>query len=152
MLLVHGMSKPDPRDQAADWLEQNAAQGASVAFGRIPWFSSPPLSPRFGLPAAPQRAQAVQETTRFALRISPSKEWDVSVLSPPPDYVVVSNLETFHPVRLRQPDAIAFLDAAESGRTAHVFGHDMKFWLAGTNAILSEDLLYILPVVTVYAK
>src|SRR5207302_1135553 len=62
-------------------------------------------------PAAPKRAEAAAQTTRFQLRIPPG-EWDTSVLTPPPDYVVLSNLETMHAVnRLHEPAAVRFVQS-----------------------------------------
>jgi 4-amino-4-deoxy-L-arabinose transferase-like glycosyltransferase len=151
IVLARQMSLPDPRDRAADYLEKTAPNGASVAFAKIPWFTVPPLSPLFGALAAPTRAQAAAQTTRFQLRIPPH-EWDTSVLTPPPDYVVLSNLDTMHAVsRLHEPAAVRFVQAIPAdyrqwGAAPQTFG------LYRNSALIPEDLLYILPTVTVYQK
>ena len=149
VLCVGIMSGKDPRDAAADWLEKNAKSGASVAFGRIPWFTSPPLHPRFGLPAAPQRAEAVNDTSRYTFRI-PSSEWDKGVLEPLPDYTIVSNLETMHPLRLDNSETIAFLNAAKINRNAQISTTGFPNAFFGTHTLISEDMLYILPEVIIY--
>ncbi len=148
---VQVMQGKDPRDAAADWMERNAKPGATVAFGRIPWFTSPPLNPRFGLPAAPQRAEAVNDTSRYNFRI-PEKEWDQSVLTPAPDYIIVSNLEFMHPVRLENAAAISFLNAARRDRSVHDFASGLFILLTLHQSLLSEDILYVLPEVTIYEK
>ena len=150
--LVSHMAQPDPRDLAAAYLNEHAAPGTSIAFAKIPWFFSPPLSPRFGELAAPVRAQAAQEVTRFQLRISP-QEWDPSVLSPAPDYVLVSNLETAQEVdRLNSPVAVAWMQAIPQNYGRKTFGDADVFGLPPNRAIIPEDLLYILPVLTVYER
>jgi len=148
------MTGRDPRDQAADYLERNAPQGASIAFARIPWFTSPPLSPLFGLPAAPQRAKAAAETTRFTLRIPPV-EWDTSVLSPPPDYVVLSNLETVNAVtRLHLPGPVRFVRSIPANDTRLVFAPPTLLGLPPNREGVGvpEDLLYTRPLLTLYRK
>jgi 4-amino-4-deoxy-L-arabinose transferase-like glycosyltransferase len=149
---VYTMSQPDPRTQAAIYLEQNAAQGATVAFAKTPWFFSPPLSPRFGMLAAPQRAQAAQETMRYQLLI-PTAEWDTGILSLAPDYVALSNLETMHAVdRLKIPPAVQFVEKLAAGYRPIEFAPKTVFSIAASSRLIPEDLLYILPKVTVYAK
>jgi 4-amino-4-deoxy-L-arabinose transferase-like glycosyltransferase len=150
---LSAMTARDPRDRAADTLEKNAPQGASVGFAKIPWFFSPPLSPFFGAPAAPiRRAQAAANTTRFTLRI-PSSEWDSGVLSPLPDYVVVSNLETQHAVeRLKIPQAVAWITQVKASYKQETFGSPVPTLLtqlSGNN--VPEDLLYVAPTVWVYS-
>jgi len=151
--LTRLMALRDPRDTVADRLEQTAPQGASVAFAKIPWFYSPPLSPLFGALAAPTRARAAEETTRFQLRIPPA-EWDQSVLTPPPDYVLLSNLETLHAVdRLRLAPAVSFVQAIPADYRRHVFPPPAPVYgLPRFGPIVPEDLLYIMPTLTVYAK
>ena len=146
------MQGRDPRDAAADWMEKNAKPGATVAFGRIPWFSSPPLDPRFGLPAAPQRAAAANNKSRYTFRI-PEKEWDQSVLSPMPDYVIVSNLEWMHPVRLENAAVVSFLEAARKEGSPQYFTSGLLIFLNRRQRLLiSEDIMYVLPEVTIYSK
>ena len=152
--LVKRMAQPDPRDAAAAYLNDHAAPHASVAFAETPWFFSPPLSPRFGQLAAPQRALAAQEVTRFQLRLpAPNTEWDTGVFSPAPDYVVISNLETLHVVdRLRRPDAVTWMNTIPPDYTRKTFGSSVVFGLPPNRAIIPEDLLYILPTLTVYER
>jgi 4-amino-4-deoxy-L-arabinose transferase-like glycosyltransferase len=152
-LLVRQMARRDPRDAAADALERSAPQGASIAFARIPWFESPPLSPYFGAQTAPARASAAEHTTRFQLRI-PAHEWDTDVLAPPPNYVVLSNLETIHTVdRLRLRGPVRFVEAIPPNYTRRTFGPPPGlFAVAGDGALIPEDLLYIAPTLTLYER
>jgi 4-amino-4-deoxy-L-arabinose transferase-like glycosyltransferase len=149
--LTRLMAQPDPRDVAAAAMERELPQGASVAFAKIPWFFSPPLSPYFGAPAAPVRARAAQTTPRFRLRI-PTDEWDTSVLNPPPDAIVLSNIETMHDVdRLHLAAPTRFMRAIPTGYRVEQFGPGPVFGLPN-GAILPEDLLYIMPTLTLYRK
>lgn len=149
------MAQRDPRDRAADYLEKNAPNGASIAFAKIPWFYSPPLSPLFGAPAAPTRAKAAEQTTRFQLRIPPA-EWDTSVLNPRPEYIVLSNLETVNAVsRLHLPVPMHFMSTLASARLNDqglVFTVTPLFIRPFDRAGVGvpEDLLYTLPTVTIY--
>jgi 4-amino-4-deoxy-L-arabinose transferase-like glycosyltransferase len=151
--LVHLMTLRDPQDAAADYLEKTAPQGASIAFAKVPWFFSPPLSPLFGAPAAPTRAKAAQQTTRFQLRI-PSAEWDTRVLTPPPNYVVLSDLETLNAVaRLHQSTAVRFVQAIPADYRRNVFAPPAPvFGLFRSGPAFPEDLLYIMPTLTVYQQ
>ena len=148
--LVGAMASRDPRDATADYLEQHAPQGATVAFGTTPWYYSAPLSPRFGFLAAPMRADASQ-TTRFQLRIS-RDEWDTSTLTTLPDYLLLSNLETMHPLRLKLPATLQFLQAIPASYHPVTFQHDSVWMPFPKITLLPEDLLYILPTLTLYEK
>ena len=149
--LVTCMTTLDPRDATADYLQQNAPQGASIAFATVPWFYSPPLSPRFGDLAAPSRAKAAQEVTRFKLLI-PSEEWDRSVLTPAPDYVVLSDIETMHPYsRLHLDAPTAFLRAIPCPNT-RLFAPPATLDPLYHGAIIPEDILYVRPTLTLYSR
>ena len=150
--LVRAFTLPDPRDVAADYLEKNAEQGASIAFAKTPWFYSPPLSLFFGAPDPRKRMAAAAEVTRFQLRI-PAAEWDVSVLSPPADYVVLSSFETQHEInRLHLSEPVRFVEQVKSQYRPRVFAPSAVLGVNRNDPNLPEDLLYALPVVTVYEK
>jgi 4-amino-4-deoxy-L-arabinose transferase-like glycosyltransferase len=145
---VRRMIAPTPQDRAADYLWRVLPPGASVAFATIPWFYSPPLSPLFGLPSPVQRAKAAEEDTRFQLRI-PSEEWDPSVLSPPPDAVVFSNVETMHPLRLGLPSARRFLADIPPDYRRVRFGSGPPWGAPPWQTIVPDDFLYVCPKITV---
>ena len=150
--LVKSLTLPDPRDIAADYLEIHAPKGSTVAFSRTPWFFSPPLSPYFGAPSPVQRLKSAEETSRFQLRI-PSNEWDDSVLSPAPDYVILSSFETQQEVeRLHLPAPKSFMDALASGYAKRTFSPPAVLGVNRSDPNLPEDLLYSLPIVYLYEK
>lgn len=151
--LSHTMSLQDARDAAADYLQKNAPQGASVAFPKIPWFSSPPLSPLFGSPRPDIRASAGSQETRFQLRI-PAHEWDASVLTPPPDYVVLPERDTLYSVdRLHQPDAVRFVQSIPPTYGRRTFGLPAPvFGLPRGFSVYPEDLLHVTQTVTIYER
>ena len=143
------MTTKDPRDAAADYLEQNAPQGASIAFATVPWFYSPPLSPRFGELAAPGRARAAQEVTRFQLRI-PTRDWDRSVYAAMPNYVVVSDIETMHPytrLHLEEPSDFIKLIPFPNWR---LFSPPATRDPLYQGEIIPEDIMYVRPTISVY--
>ncbi len=146
------MAGKDPRDAAADYLALHSKPEAPVAFATIPWFYSPPLSPLFGAMAAPQRAQSAEMTSRYHLKI-PATEWDISVLNPEPDYLVISNIETTHAVdRLKLPAPTAFMKSIPTDMQPVIFGPSDSLGRSIPGEIFPEDLLYILPTVTLYQK
>ena len=150
--LVRAFTLPDPRDVAADYLDKNAKQGASIAFAKTPWFFSPPLSPFFGAPDPRKRIAAAAEVTRFQLRI-PASEWDVSVLTPPADFVILSSFETQHEVnRLHLSEPVRFVEQVKSQYRPRVFEPSAVLGVNRNDLNLPEDLLYSLPVMTVYEK
>ena len=149
--LVTCMTTLDPRDAAADYLERNAPQGAQVAFATVPWFYSPPLSPRFGELAAPSRARAAQESMRYQLRI-PAEEWDTSVLSPPPDFIVLSDIETMHPyTRLHLAGPVAFFHALPYRNTT-IFAPPTTLDMTYRRDLIPEDIMYVRPTITLYHR
>ena len=66
---------------------------------------------------------------------------------------MISNIETLHPLdRLRSPNAVAWKQAIPAGYQTRTFGSSNVFGLPPNRTIIPDDLLYILPVITVYAK
>ncbi|MCS6777129.1 MAG: glycosyltransferase family 39 protein [Chloroherpetonaceae bacterium] len=154
--LLSAMHATDPRDAVARALETRAPAGASVAFARIPWFSSPPLSPFFGAPAPTMRAQAATHTSRFTLWI-PQTEWDLAVLENRPDYVVVSDLETVHTVqRLRRPQAVRWMQFVQQHYRAETFAPPLPAWsvplIGVSDPSFPEDLRYVVPTLSLFTR
>lgn len=150
--LVHAMASRDPRDTAADYLQAKAPQGATVAFAKVPWYFSPPLSPWFGA-VSPRLREKCLESTRYTFLLPhEGSEFDVSVLTPSPNYIVLSNIEAAPEIRLRTPAAQSFLELARRGRSSMVFGPPALFDMAFSGELVPDDLLYILPRITVYTS
>jgi hypothetical protein len=153
--LVRTMALKDPRDAAADYLEARAAQGASVAFAKTPWYFSPPLSPWFGETSARNRAKCTESSRfRFVLPAAQS-EYDAGVLTPLPDYLVISNIETINELRLNLSAPKKFLSSIPGSYKQIVFAPHSIFNMAfasTSSGQVPDDLLYILPRITVYEK
>lgn len=156
----HPFGVPDARGAAARWLEKNAPPGATVGFATTPWYYSPPLSPWFGAPPWPVRREAAQEMSRFQAVLPPldqngyPTEWNLAVLDQNPQYVIVSNLESEDPKRLKLPDAMAFYRRLHRDYRPVVFAcvpEAMGLRLK-VPAYLPNDLLYILPKITIYVR
>jgi hypothetical protein len=95
-------ARPDPRDQAADWVVRNRRRGERVGLVSQPWFYTPPLSPSLGCTHALQRILGEPVP---AWIVAPSR--GQSTLSPAelarsqPAYIVTSEFEYIDPLRLR---------------------------------------------------
>lgn len=150
LLLVMQMLGRDARDEAADSLEQQATQKPiTIAFARIPWFHTPPLSPYWGA-VNPQSRATSQEHGNFKFRI-PTTEWDTNLLDLPSDIVLLSNYELQHEVvRLKQSRAVQFVNAASRKGSEKIYGNTFVEFLFATPYGIPEDLLYILPRIYVY--
>lgn len=150
--LVSAMSKRDPRDRAADYLSATARPDSSIGFADIPWFYSPPLSPYWGAMAPDVRQHAKADPVPFQLRI-PNGDWEPRVLDPPPDYVIISNIELQAEWnRLRLPQAVAFMNTVTEQYTPNVFRPAAVPGISPDDPNLPQDLLYVLPKITVYRQ
>jgi 4-amino-4-deoxy-L-arabinose transferase-like glycosyltransferase len=143
---------PTPQDSAADYVERTASPDATVAFPRLPWYGDPPLSPYFYSARLVLRNSSEAMTSRFTLRL-PQGDWDTSVLTPPPDYLIMTRFDRMHDLdRLRYPWAIRFMQAIPNGMSRHRFGPPRVALLPQIGPLLPDDLLYILPDVCVYER
>ncbi len=150
--LVHAMAGQDPRDAAADAIEHAAAQGATVAFAKTPWYFSPPLSQWFGEMSAPARRKSTQsERYKFVLPAD-GTEFDAGVFNPVPDFFVISNIETINERRLHIPIALNFLKAIPTNMQPKKYAPPAIFDMAFSGAYIPDDLAYILPEITVYTR
>jgi hypothetical protein len=150
--LVHAMAGQDPRDAAADAIENSAPQGASVAFAKTPWYFSPPLSPWFGEMSAPARRKST-DSQRFKIILpADGTEFDAAVFSPIPDFFVISNIETINERRLQIPVALNFLKAIPADMQPKKYAPPALFDMAFSGAYIPDDLAYILPEITVYSR
>ncbi len=143
----------DARDRAAEYLERSRAEDDAIAFGTTPWFYSPPLEPEFTAPIpGVARNRMIAGSGLYWLRQpAQGREWDLSVLDPPaPRFVVLSAAETYNPERLRQPEALAFLERVRSGYSPRVFENRCLGLPRPDSA--PEDWLYAWPRVTVYER
>lgn len=150
ILLVRSLTVPDPRDMAADFFDQNARPGATVAFAHVPWFYSPPLSPRFGAARADIRARAATDAGPLQLLI-PAADWDTRALSPAPDFVVLSSFETQHELRrLGLPQARTFVAALQTFRPQTFSSPSLPALLYPVGDDMPDDVAYVLSSVTIY--
>lgn len=150
------MAGPDARDLALRSIRSDVSKGSSIAFATTPWYWSPSLLPDFTspIPGSARRTQILSQPSDWILRLPRAdREWDMTALEDPsPAAVIVSDLESQDPVRLRRRDALQFLRRAASGRRARTFGGrptilDLPLVSKG---YLPNDLLYVCPTITVY--
>ena len=155
-LLDLQMTGPDQRDNIAGEMKNRFA-GKTIAFAKIPWFYSPPLSPLFGAPSAAVRARAAQQATAYDL-IMPKTEWDASVLSPAPDFFLISDLESANALhRLHTPAAVHFMQALEAAHLTKI-GETFTDPAFGVSPFAPdvwnapEDMRYATPGIALYKK
>ena len=148
--LVAAMAGPDPRDQAAAYILGAPQAHTVIGFAHIPWFYSPPLSPQWGALPWQVRAHAPPVSHRLEFRIADG-DWDRSVLDPPTDLVALSNIEEQAELRrLRLPAAVAFMAAIPAGTERTVFAPPPVATLSPDDPNIPQDLLYVLPKITLY--
>lgn len=148
--LVRAMAMTDPRDRSADYLTSVSPPRATIAFAHIPWYYSPPLSPLWGALRSDVRARALPDPPVFEFRM-PASDWDRSVLTPPPDYVVVSNIELATEWKhLHMPAAVGFMEAVQSESERVVFKPGLVPGLSPDDPDVPQDVLYVLPEIMVY--
>ena len=149
--LVRAMQLTDPRDRAADYLTTHALSRPSIAFAHIPWYYSPPLSPLWGALRSDVRAHAPPAQSGLEFRM-PNGDWDPAVLTPTPDYVVLSNIElAVEYRRLRLAPAVAWMEALPADATQLTFSPGGVPGLSPNAPNAPQDMLYALPEITIYA-
>jgi hypothetical protein len=144
----------DPRDYAWSQAESDvlaARPQARVGLLEAPWYRDPPASPY----NAGQFSRAMFEHWNRANggRVV-TTGWDTRALeAQKPDVFFLSDLESQDPVRLRRPEAIAFVSALDGiYKDKIVFGRpDQAFsWLAPPRSWAPPDWLYQSPIITMY--
>jgi hypothetical protein len=169
MPLTALMQIPDPRDQAASWLQAEHAD-ATIGFVSDPWFYSPPLFPEAGLLLSEQRLQEMAKKPHL-MRAASRKDWDPALITQQqPDYIVFSGFEFLDYDRINQPDFIAFIELmTEEYKPAAVFWgpspsfpkeaeanqpvtREMIRSLFSTRFPLTHDLMYIQPAICLFVK
>ncbi len=109
---VAAMARPDPRDQALEWLRTHARVGDSVALVWQPWFNAPPVDYVNG-------GDVLRRNPSFAGLIR--SPWVIQVVgynagklqAERPDYLILGEIELRDFVRAREPGALALLGAAK---------------------------------------
>jgi len=112
MDLVRGIR--DPRDSAMAALEERARRPGVLRVGLVaaPWFCHPPVSP---YNAGPFSRRFFSEWNRERGDPVAITGWDAqSLRDQRPDVFFLSDLESMDRIRLRDPDAVAFVEALDS--------------------------------------
>ncbi len=155
---AHRMASTDPRDEAAEFIQQALPRGATIAFATTPWYWSPPLLPVFTapVPGAARRRLILAAPSEYRLLLPrQDTEWDTRVLTESaPDCVVISDLESQDALRLHLPQALEFHRLARIGRRTVRFGGRPRLWgiVAASETYLPNDMLYVCPRITVYVR
>lgn len=147
------MLRPDPREQALAWFEQNVPAERMVAFPTVPWFYTPPFYPDTGELRWQDRLRLMEAArSPYRLIALAPPEWNVEALRRvQPDYVVISDFEERDVKRIGRADYQAFMAALHSQyHLVRVFRNDPRPLARADD--LPHDLLYICPPIRVYAR
>lgn len=158
MAWVGLMTRPDSRDQALAYLRREASPNSIIAFATTPWYYTPPLLPEFTAPVsgAARREMILQAPKQYVLRLPErDREWDMKVFGPPlPDFVILSDIESIHPLRLNWEPARSFFAMLRDHYSARVFENTLS--VLGIpfkkRAFVPDDWLYVNPRITVYKR
>lgn len=139
---VLAWGRPDPRDSAAQWMQQQIRPGERVGVVDPPWFWSPPLSPVDQPPGAPPETP-------------PPGSIVVSRLGPDagarPAWWVISEFEWRDRERLRDPAWQSFTDMLNRHYTlAQQF--ETPYWLPVWPRPIPHDALYTHPTIRCYHR
>jgi hypothetical protein len=140
----------DPRDAAADWMKQNAPQGASVGLVNVPWFYTPPLTPSNGGAKTKPMFEAESEKGNYKFVIT---NWKTSTLEQErPQFFVLSEFEYADEQRLQLSAPLQFLRALDERYVLEkTFQNPPRLlnWRVGPTSP-PHDWLYPFPEVKVY--
>jgi hypothetical protein len=148
----------DPRDRA--WAEAQPAAShrhvsrlMRVGLVEPPWYSDPPLSPYNGGPFS--RRMFDEWNQRNGNRVVLTG-WDAAKLeAEKPAMFFLSDLESQDLIRLKRPDALAFvaaLDKLYEGRHMVARRESVPSWLAPPRSWAPPDWLYQSPIITMYYR
>jgi hypothetical protein len=159
ILLLAPMWHPDPRDLAAQWLAQYAPSPTVIAFGGMPWFWTPPVNPLFAMPVRGQweRFTPPQEQARYCFDGGDPLD-PTTIALYRPAVVVLSEYEYVDALRLKQPKALAYVNALRrqyNDPIVFMASHP----LGGRGAIdglptqdLPHDMLYPSPTILIFIR
>ena len=163
--LVGLMADQDMRDWALSKINspgysRRAPALATVGFAAMPWFGTPPLNPYFSYsaPGAWRKTLTPGEASRI---VYGGKDWDVALLeAKKPDLVVLSEYDYADALRLKDPEALHYLEVLRRDYTRSTI-------LADNNSALStqytrieglptrgwpHDMLYTCPIISFYKR
>jgi hypothetical protein len=156
--LVNFMAEPDMRDWAYRWV--NVPNIKTVGFPVQPWFGTVPVSPYFSYyrPGAWRSATPPDLKQRI---VYSGKDWDADTLSAKlPDVVVLSEYDYMDALRLKDPNALRYLQALNKYYKRGLVLVDNNSALS-TQYTLTEglptrgwphDMLYTSPIISIYRR
>ena len=155
--LVNFMAEQDMRDWAYRWTDPPVK---TVGFAVQPWFGAVPASPYFTLPR-PGGWQAVTPPEIKQRIVYSGKDWDADALAAKlPDVVVLSEYDYSDVLRLKDPDALHYLQVLNQYyRRSHLFVNNNSA-LSGQYTRLEgmptrgwpHDMLYTCPIISIYRR
>jgi 4-amino-4-deoxy-L-arabinose transferase-like glycosyltransferase len=159
-VLIAPMTSPDTRERAAIWLNEHAPAPTPIAFAGLPWFWSPAINVLFSSegPGAWKAHTPPSETARYVY--NPSETLDPAILTAPnaPRFAVVSEYEYYDALRLKQPNALAYVDALRRLYNPPIVFAD-PHPIGGIDSIdglpaqdLPTDMLYTRPTILVFTR
>ena len=147
---VAAFARPDPRDQAAAWLEPRLKRGVTLGLAEAPWYFTPPFTPYNGGARSGADFQAWRTQVPFRVAVT---GWDADRLRrTKPDYYVLSDFESADRVRLEQPDALGLVQALDDTYDERAVFRPaaVSERLGPRRAAGPPDWLYARPQITIY--
>ncbi len=144
---------PDPRDRAAQWLQNNAGRTPST-LGMIsaPWFYSPPFvpldSPPYRRLSSSQLSQLSNGKIQFVFT-----DWNVENLhSEKPNWFILSEFEWREKERLKEGDFERFEDALQADYTLVKKFQNVAPFALPRREFVPHDFLYTNPEIKIYRR
>ena len=163
--LVGFMADQDMRDWALQKINSPSYSPhppalTTVGFAVMPWFGAPPISPYFPMPRPGGWRQRVspQEAARI---VYAGKDWDAALLeAKKPDIVVLSEYDYADALRLKDPDALRYLEALRRDYTPSTTFVDRNTALSAAYTRIEglptrgwpHDMLYTCPIISFYTR
>ena len=163
--LVGVMARPDVRDWAlrdinARHYFHRSGETLTIGFAAMPWFGTPPVSPYFPLPR-PGGWRGMVSPSEAARIVYAGKDWDADLLqSKKPDLVVLSEYDYADALRLKDPDAMRYLEALRRDYTPSTILVDGNPALSTQYRLIEglptrgwpHDMLYTCPIISFYKR
>lgn len=148
--VLYPLMLPDPRDRAAEWLEQRAPIGTTLGLPGAPWFYSPPFSPLDSPPYRSLSSAQLSQLSGGRYEFVFTGFDGESLQNVRPEYFVMSELEWRELARLENEPFKKFLRALEQKYLLEEsFKNQAPFALPGREFV-PHDFLYPNPEIRIY--
>jgi 4-amino-4-deoxy-L-arabinose transferase-like glycosyltransferase len=143
---------PDPRDRAAQWMENVGSTPKTIGMISAPWFYSPPLvaldSPPYRRLSPSQLSQLSEGKYQFIFT-----DWSAEKLqSEKPQWFILSEFEWREKARLQNDDYEKFMMALQANYTLEKTFQNAKPVALPGRKFVPHDFLYTNPAIRIYKR